>query len=187
VSGKEMKIILLRHATRARGDSLAEKRLPLTPVGEAESRARAEELLKRGLRPELYYTSCFAHARQTGEILRDAVGGDPPARLEELCTLTPHYQGPRPQIEPWRSRQLLEAIAHEAAAIGAGLDQFDVVAFVLHRPRLQQLAASMASRDESRFDGLEYSEGVCLSAVSLQGFLDGRGTQDGTMLRRRRP
>lgn len=184
-----MKIVLLRHASRTRGDPASdeyfEKWQPLTPDGEAESRARGEELLRRRIRPAMYFTSCFAHARQTGTILRDAIGGDPPPRVEELCTLTPHYQGPRQWRGQWHGSQLLEAIVHEAAAIGAGLEQFEVVAFILHQPRLQQLAASMASQDESRFRDLEYSEGVCLYAESLQAFLNGQGTQDGTVLRHR--
>lgn len=90
-----MKIIVLRHATRVRDNSVSgeylEKHLLLDTTGEREAKKLGTELARRGIQPTVFFTSCFAHAKQTGDILRDTLGGNPPAKVVELCTLTPHY------------------------------------------------------------------------------------------------
>lgn len=181
-----MKIILLRHATRKRGDreeeEYLEKRFLLDSTGEEEARKQGQELARRGIKPAVYFTSCFAHAKQTGEILRDTVGGYPLAKVVELCTLTPHYQGPRKWQGNWQGIQILEAIIRESELTGNDLRKLDAVAFILHQPRLTQLLASMTSQGESRFVDLGYSEGVCLNADLLDAFLQGKGKEDGLSL-----
>jgi hypothetical protein len=85
----------------------------------------------------------------------------------------------------WHGNRLLQAIGREAQALGNDLQQYEVVMFVMHQPRLQQLAASVTSQDESRFRGIEYGEGVCLRADSVQAMLDGTGTEEGPFIRLR--
>ena len=177
-----MKIIVLRHATRQRKDRVSdefiEKSFPLDPIGKCEARERGADLAGRGIKPAVYFTSCFAHARETGEILRDTVGGNPAAKVVELCTLTPHYQGPRELRGKWQGIQILQAIDRESKLTGNDLGEITVVGFVLHQPGLQQLVASMTSEEESRFENIAYSEGVCLRADSLDVFLEGKGEVD---------
>lgn len=177
-----MKIIVLRHATRKRDsldrDEYLEKLLPLDPTGREEARQLGEELARRGIKPEVYFTSCFVHAQQTAEILRDTVDRSATAPIVELCTLTPHYQGPKEWRCKWEGVHILKAIIREAELKVSNLRELEVVAFILHKPRLQQLLESMTSQDESRFDGIRYSEGVCLKAESLNGFLQGKGEED---------
>jgi len=177
-----MKIIVLRHATRVRDNSVSgeylEKHLPLDTSGEREAKKLGIELARRGIKPAVFFTSCFAHAKQTGDILRDTLGGNPPAMVVELCTLTPHYQGPREwRGEAWQGVRIPKAIIREAELTVNDLRDLDVVAFILHQPRLKQLLASMTSREESEF-GFHYSEGVCLTADSLDAFLQGNGQEN---------
>jgi len=93
-----MIFVLFRHATRVRGDMATDEYLelsqPLSAAGEEEARQQGEELLRRGLKPTATFTSRFAHARQTAELLCTTARLEAPTIIE-LCTLTPHYQGPR--------------------------------------------------------------------------------------------
>jgi phosphohistidine phosphatase SixA len=181
-----MKIIVLRHATRKRDDPVRdeylEKHLPLDPIGEEETRQLGLELARRGIKPAIYFTSCFAHARQTAEILRDIVNGSSTAKVVELCTLTPHYQGPRElrqKGEKWQGLQMLGDIIRESESMISDLRELEVLAFILHWPRLEQLLASMTSKDESCFYNVGYSEGICLKAESLDDLLQGKAEKDG--------
>ncbi len=183
-----MRIIVLRHAVRERGDrateEFIEKHLPLTPAGKQQARELGEEMLRRGLRPAVYFTSCFAHARQSGEILSNTAGGNSPAQVIELCTLTPHYQGPRAWREsgkPWKGADMLAAIDRETKLRQYDLRQLENVAFILHKPRLEQLLAAMTSQDEGKFRDLEYSQGVVVNAESLEAFLQGKGKEEGRL------
>jgi hypothetical protein len=186
-------IILLRHADRIRkaNEEFIEKLLPLNPDGRKESENRGTELNKLGIKPTAYFTSCFVHAKQTGEILRDTMGGRSPAEVVELLTLAPHYKGPR----AWQDRRekerteaawlpvILEAIDLESQLKGYNLRNLNVVAFVLHVPRLQQLIKGMTAQtarppffDNKSFEKFfEYSEGIHLTAASFDDLLRGRG------------
>src|SRR5437667_10548038 len=91
-------LIVARHAVRERRernlDEHGEKHLPLSDAGIQQARELGSLLAAGGWNPAAYYTSCFAHARQTAAIVRDVLGNCAAAILE-LCSLTPHYQGPR--------------------------------------------------------------------------------------------
>jgi hypothetical protein len=175
-----VKVVMLRHATRKReqdaeSDEYMEKNLPLDSVGEMEARARAVNLSTMGINPDVYFTSCFAHARQTGEILRDTINTRASADVVELCTLTPHYQGPRKYRGNWRGVHMLETIEQEARFRGKDLRKVYAPVFILHQPRLQQLLAIMTSQDESAFSSTKYSDGVCVRADSLDSLFRGQG------------
>jgi hypothetical protein len=70
---------------------------------------------------------------------------------------------------------MLEAITQESNFKRKDLRELDTVAFILHQPRLQQLLATMTSQGESHFGGIKYSEGFCIRAGSIEGFLGGQG------------
>lgn len=174
-----MRLVMLRHGTREREqdpdvDEHKEKMLPLTSSGELEVRKRALDLKARGIIPNVYLTSCFTHARQTGEILRDTMN-NASVDVVELCTLTPHYQGPRRHRGDWRGSRMLEAIAQESLLRSKDLRKLDTVAFILHQPRLAQLLALITSRDESEFSDFRYSEGVCIRTESNEDCFAGHG------------
>ena len=187
-----MTIIVLRHATRKRDDDPAteeycEKNLPLDTIGQTEARELGAQLAERGLRPAVYFTSCFAHAKETGEILRETVARQPAAKVVQLCALTPHYQGPREWrcSKEWKGVRILATIDNESRATGNDLRTFDVVAFVMHFPRLAQLLGGMTSESESQFT-LSCSEGVCVEAESFDAFLRGEGKEVGPRFSRSR-
>jgi phosphohistidine phosphatase SixA len=182
-----MKIVALRHATRQRDsnpirDEYLEKELLLCPTGEEESKKRGLELDKRGIKPAVYFTSCFAHARQTGEILRDSVGKISPAKVVALCTLTPHFQGPRQWRGNWQGIRILESVIEESELMVKEVGDLEAIAFVLHQPRLKQLLAVMTSQAESRFEDIGYSNGTVLTVDSLRALLQGKGIEDGARL-----
>ena len=135
------------------------------------------------MRPTVYFTSCFLHARQTGEILRDALPLAPLAKIVQLCTLTPHYQGPRKWLGNWNGVRMLESIAQEARLTGNDLRELETAAFVLHQPRLQQLLATMTSQEESLFNPISYSEGICLHANSVDSLIQGKGKVEWRLIR----
>lgn len=186
-------IILLRHADRIRkaNEKFIEKLLPLNPDGRKESENRGSDINKLGIKPTVYFTSCFVHAKQTGEILRDTMGGSPRAQVVELLTLAPNYKGPRawldrPEKECTEAAWLpviLEAIDLESQLKGYNLRNLNVVTFVVHVPRLQQLIKGMTAQtarppffDNKSFDNFfEYSEGIHLTAASFDDLLRGRG------------
>jgi len=161
-----MKIILIRHASRERDPNRdKDKDLPLTPDGEKEARELGEKMASLGLKPTLYLTSRYEHAKQTGELLRDQVGGNPPATVVAIGTLTPH--------EPYD----FEGIIRESEQNGHDLSKLELVAFVLHHPRLNQLVARLTSQPISP-GAPKYSEALCLTADSLGEFLKGKGREN---------
>jgi phosphohistidine phosphatase SixA len=161
-----MKIILIRHASRVRESSSdKDEELPLSPDGEKEARELGDKMASLGLRPTLYLTSRYAHAKQTAEFLRDQVTGDPPASVVAISTLTPH--------EPYD----FEGIIRESEQTGHDLSRLELVAFVLHHPRLNQLLGRLTSQPVSP-GAPKYSEAVCLTADSLGDFLEGKGKVD---------
>jgi phosphohistidine phosphatase SixA len=181
-----MRIIVLRHAERERGDPASEefreKHFPLSAAGVKQAEALGGELTRRGFRPSAYFTSCFLHAKQTGQILRDTAKGDPSAGVIELCTLTPHFQGPREfrtKPQQWSGTEILRAVVRESKLAGYDLDQLDTVVLIMHKPRLERLLAGMTSRDQSQFRDIEYAGGVALKPSDLALLLQGAGEEDG--------
>ena len=185
-----MQIILLRHATRIGTDG-ADKYLGLDAKGEAEAVERGRELFKREIKPGAYFTSWFAHAKQTADLLRNTLnalqgaGSDSSrnAKIVELCTLTPQFPGSASWAGPqkWAGIEILEWIRSEAEQTGNDLRKLEVAVFVMHEPRLRQLLAGMTSEGESGLS-FGFSEGVCLIAESLNGFLAGKGRRNGPPL-----
>jgi len=161
-----MKIILIRHASRVRDpNSNDDKDLQLTSDGVSEARELGDKMVSLGLRPTLFLTSCHAHAKQTGEILRDQVAGDHSAPVVAIRSLTPN--------EPYD----FEEIIRESGQNKYDLSKLDLVAFVLHHPRLNQLLERLTSQSVSRGKP-DYSEAVCLTADSLGEFLQGKGYEE---------
>ena len=160
-----MKIVLIRHASRERdSDPSKDKYLPLSFDGKEEVRALGAKLASLNLKPTVYLTSLYAHAKQTGELLSDQGGGTPPAAVVAIDTLTPHTS--------WT----FEEIIREAEQAGHNLSKLDLVAFVLHYPRLNQLLARLTSQPVSQ-ETPKYAEAVCLAADSLSDFLEGKGKE----------
>jgi phosphohistidine phosphatase SixA len=175
-----LQIVMLRHATRDRHndpdyDEYLERTFPLNGSGKSEARKTAQQLLKIGISPTVYLTSCFEHARQTGEILRDTIELAPSAEIVELVTLTPYFQGPRKLRGNGRGSDMLVSIAQESRAIGKDLRRFNTIAFILHQPRLQQLIQVMTSQSEHQFYDIRYSEGIYLRSVSFEALFIGQG------------
>ena len=158
-----MKIILIRHASGER-DPNPDKDLPISPDGEKEARELGDRMVSLGFKPTLYLTSRYKHAKQTGEILRDQVGGSPPASVVGVGTLTPH--------EPYD----FEEIIRESEQTGHDLSKLELVAFVLHHPRLNQLLMRLTSQPAPPVVP-KYSEAVCLTADSLGDFLKGKAKE----------
>lgn len=72
---------------------------------------------------------------------------------------------------------ILETIGKEAQYAGHDLAALDTATLLLHRPRLQRLAAGVTSREETEFSNIGFSETVCLRADSFAAFLEGRGEE----------
>jgi phosphohistidine phosphatase SixA len=90
-----VEIILIRHASRERNPDLGEdKELPLTSDGKKEVCELGARLVSLGLKPTVYLTSRYTHAKETGNLLRDQIGGNPPAAVVAVDTLTPHRNIP---------------------------------------------------------------------------------------------
>jgi len=186
-----MKIILLRHAIRRRQGG-EDRYLALDSQGESDAVKQGRELFNRKIIPEVYFTSWFAHAKQTADILQKTVsdlheaGGDfnLNPKVVELCTLTPQFPGRAVWAGPqnWAGINILEWIRSEAEYTGNDLRKLGVAVFVLHDPRIRQLLEGMTSGKYSQLM-FKYSEGICLSADSLDAFLEGKGEQDGSPLR----
>jgi len=173
-------LIMLRHATREpctdpdANKYYLDRNLPLNAAGEAEAKLRALDMVQQGIKPAVYLTSCFVHARQTGEIMRDTIDLDPPASVVELLTLTPYFQGPRRSRGNWQGSHMLESISEESRLTGNDLRRLNTVAFILHQPRLDQLLEAMNLHSQLPSNNIiDYSEGIICRADSLDGLLRG--------------
>lgn len=174
-----MRIVMMRHAKRQRDpseDSYMDKKLALNSGGEAQTRKLGAALLGRGIRPAAYFTSCFAHARQTGEILRETIRVDPIAPVVELCTLTPHYQGPAGSTGAlWHGVKMLESVIHEAHLAVKNLGSLETIAVITHWPRIGQLLAAMTKQTALEATLIPYAEGAVVGAASIESLLDQQG------------
>lgn len=175
-------LVLIRHALRERhgqDDEYREKLLGLHRTGVLQAKALAEQLVKIGCIPGVYYTSCFAHARQTADLVRERLPNTA-ADVVELCSLTPHYQGPREwrnSERRWTGLEILKTVDKESDCIGRGMRQFDTVAMILHKPRIEQILAGLTLQDEARFRDLDYGSGVWAKGDSWDTLLQGGVTE----------
>lgn len=109
--------------------------------------------------------------------MRD-VAGDASIQVAELCTLTPHFQGPQHwRGENWKGVRLFAEIVRETQAVRKDFGKLSVVAFIMHQPRMREILGSMTGRNETEFE-FKYSEGICLRADSLGAFLIGKSTEE---------
>jgi phosphohistidine phosphatase SixA len=159
-----MKIILVRHAPRElNSDPTADPHLPLSPEGRDKARDLGKSLLAKGLRPEAYLTSSYAHAKETGQIMSTQTRRRKRVPVISLDSLTPHHEFS------------LDMILSESLEKEVDLGTLEVVVFVLHHPRLNQLVARMTKQPESE-ETPEYADGVCVTAASLEDIRNGLGT-----------
>jgi phosphohistidine phosphatase SixA len=195
MKAEAMRIALIRHATREQNGN-ADKTLGLTSCGIAEAEDCGGALFERGFCPTVCFTSWYAHARQTAEIISSTI-----AQLEanrctpkvapsivELCTLTPQFPGSASWLEAsWREKEkwdnhtILDWIVSETKKTGYDLSETDAAVFVMHQPRMQQLLAEMTGKT-IKISNTGFSEGICLQAPSLHEFVEGRGKQDGSLI-----
>jgi phosphohistidine phosphatase SixA len=172
-----MKILLIRHARRAR--TLPDEDDPLGPDGKEQALDLAKTLKKSGEVPRLYLTSKHRHARQTAQILRRHL--NPKAALVPLDALTPHVRHPLAD-----AGQYIEAVAHDLDALSTrrpairrGLS--GTVAIVLHHPRNIQCALQLQNKDPATWRAYRggtipgYGTAIHLTADSWDHFLQGKG------------
>jgi len=146
-------------------DSKKDPGQPLTSNGIQEARDLGDQFVARGIIPAVYLTSCYLHAFRTGKVLSNRCSSaDAPAPVIPLRLLTPH--------------QLfsVQGIFLEAKENGHDLSSQDVVAFVLHHPRVNQLLSELTSQPGSKKE-LRFGTGVCLTADSLHNFLEGNSVE----------
>jgi broad specificity phosphatase PhoE len=175
-----MKLIVIRHALRERlaqdFEEYCEKTLPLSEAGIHQAKELAGKLTTLGCNPAVYYTSCFVHARQTAAIIRGVLA-NASAEIVELCSLTPHYQGPREwrdSVRKWTGLEILKTVQMESECLRRGVRQFDTIAIILHKPRIEQLIAGITSEQEGRFRDLDYGSACLLQAPSFNALFQGR-------------
>jgi phosphohistidine phosphatase SixA len=161
-----MKIILINHAERERHpDPETDKKLdpgqPLKQVGVKQAQELAERLRK--VKPTLYLTSKNLHAKQTAEIVCEALGGDKSKDVVVIAALTPNA-----------ATETFEQIIEQAELAGCNPGSHDVVAVVGHYPRLNQLFAYLTWQRTAE-KTLDKAEEVVLSADSFDDFRRGKG------------
>lgn len=156
-----MRIILIRHGTRARGPGISDDNAPLTEQGRGEAICLELALTGLGVNPEAYLTSAKAHARQTAEILAGQGAGTPAPPVVSLEALT--------QIRPPGN---IEEIDAEARRLGVQMDTLGEVVIVGHEPYLSQLTARLTGARSRPFARAEL---VCTVADSFRDFLQGEG------------
>jgi phosphohistidine phosphatase SixA len=151
----------MRHGTKDRSGSVGDERMPLSQEGKLETERQANLLEKVDLRPEIYFTSHFQHAEDTGKLLADRLGGGTTDRVKKLCSLTPHSP-----------TETFEEIVAEARSINVDLETAKVILFIGHEPRLSQLLTRLTSSRRRPFSRPEF---VCVAADSFEQFLTGQG------------
>ena len=155
------RIILMRHGTKDRTGNVRDEHMPLSQEGKLETERQANLLDKVDVRPEIYLTSHFQHAEDTGKLLADRLGGGIPARVTKLCSLTPHSP-----------METFEEIVAEARSVNVDLETAKVILFIGHEPRLSQLLTRLTSSRRRPFSRPEL---VCIAADSFEHFLRGQG------------
>ena len=156
-----MKIILIRHGSREYDGTSEDKDMPLSDGGKDEVRRLGTALARLDLKPEVYLTSHYRHAIETGNILTAQLSETSPARVLNLCALTPKSP-----------TETFEDLIDEARSAGIDLGTLKVVAVVGHEARLSQLLTRLTSTRARPFNRAEVA---CLTADSFVDFLQGRG------------
>jgi phosphohistidine phosphatase SixA len=152
-----MKIILIRHGAREHEDTSEDKDMPLSTEGKDEARRLGTALARLDLKPEVYLTSHYRHAIETGNILTAQLSDTLSARALSLCALTPNSP-----------TSTFEEVIDEAKNAGINLNALKVVAVVGHEARLSQLLTRLTS---SRSRPFGRTEAACLRADPLLDFL----------------
>jgi phosphohistidine phosphatase SixA len=151
-----MRILLVRHGTRAHKDEDAVDQL--TDAGRGEICDLGRMLVTRGLKHMLYLTSPHKHAQQSAEILKSHTEGD----IKDIEAL----QSPSRPFD-----QIFEEILVEAEEMALNLDKQDLVVLVSHEPGLSRLVTRLTS---TRVRPMNRGEALCLEAASWRGFLEGQ-------------
>src|SRR5438876_701981 len=153
----KVRIILMRHGTKDRTSNLRNEHMPLSQEGKLETERQANLLDKVDIRPEMYLTSYFQHAEDTGKLLADRLGSGITARITKLCSLTPHSP-----------TETFEEIVAEARSVNLDLETAKVILLIGHEPRLSRLLIRLTSVRRRPFSRPEL---VCTAADSFQHFL----------------
>jgi phosphohistidine phosphatase SixA len=162
-----MEIILINHARRVKHEDPArDKQIDRHQPLHDDAKEQVSELvgrLKRGSTPTLYLTSRNLHARETANLVCEALGGNPSRDVVEIDALTPHH--------PTES---FEQVIEQATAVGHDPRLHLVVAIVGHSPRLNSLFAHL-TWEQVASKALGEGQEVRLEAESFQAFRDGKG------------
>jgi phosphohistidine phosphatase len=120
-----MELLIVRHAEAAQGEP--DELRPLTPTGRDQSRALADRLRADGLRPDAILTSPLLRARETGELLGEALG-----------------------LEPVADERLSPGAA-AAEVAEAAAEHGDTVVLVGHQPDCSRIVAALSGGPEPDF------------------------------------
>ena len=127
-----MDLYILRHAIAEERDSVKypdDSRRPLTPKGIKRMQRVAEGMLSLGLSFDVIYTSPFARAKKTAQIVADAFGVH--NKLRETETLATDGD----------PKELIKLI-------NSGKDEFESVLIVGHEPYLSELISLLLAGDD---------------------------------------
>lgn len=144
-------LVLLRHAhAEPSVPGQADPDRPLTDHGRAEAAGAARWMAAHGLRPDRVLCSPAVRARQTLEVVLEALGTDLPWQVEpRIYEATPGA---------------LVAVADEAGEAGR-------VLLVGHNPGLEQLVALLASGQSGDYRGMP-TAGVAVLSVPAGAALE---------------
>jgi len=164
-----MVVILIRHARREDNSTVKDEDQALSAVGRQQALALAAVFDKRSLRPEVYFTSKHAHASETAAILaaRTAVG----ANVTEMETLTPRRS---PLPPSWNGT--FTHMVDETKTAGYDLSKLNVIAFVLHFPRINQLLAVLTATGTS-LNEPGFAEAIYVRADTFDALCAGKGEE----------
>lgn len=117
---------LLRHAKSSWDDpTLPDRERPLAPRGRRDAKRIAKHLVRLGIEPELVLCSSAERTRETLELLRPALGGDPSVMVED-------------ELYAASAAELLERVRLVPESTAS-------VMLIGHNPGMQQLAVALAS------------------------------------------
>ncbi|WP_455389563.1 SixA phosphatase family protein [Petrachloros mirabilis] len=158
-----MKIILIRHGSREDENKVEDKDKLLSAEGREQTGKLGDVLSRLDLRPELYLTSTYKHAKEMGNILSKHLDVKTPPPVLSLDALTPRMR-----------TATFEDIIDEAEKEGIDLSQLEVVTVIGHEHdgRLSRLLTRLTSVRARPFNR---AEAACLTAPAFDDFLRGRG------------
>jgi phosphohistidine phosphatase SixA len=152
--------ILIRHGERVH-DGGEDDSTRLTEQGRMEIGELRDKLAFYGFEPAVYFTSTYAHAIESGQLLAERSDEEKAAPVIELNSLKPGGQMDK-----------LNEILMEASNRIDDLESCKVMAFIGHEPSMSQLLTRLTSK---RFRNLNRAEAVCVEAESLLDFCLGKG------------